>query len=134
MATGKKETAVGTKRNANRTDKGKTPGFIKRASASAKGAPVTESQQINLRSDKDVAISTELAPAVAIALLEQADHGHGQAAPALEPLAAGAVSSDAEGKVRVQLLFENGAVLPVEMTDAAAQALGKGIAKELQRS
>lgn len=87
-----------------------------------------------LRSQKDEAISTELAPAVAIALLQQADHGAGQPAPALEPLAAGAVASGTDGKVRVQLLFENGAVLPVEMTDAAAKALSNGIAKEMEKS
>lgn len=85
------------------------------------------------RSEKDVAIATELAPAVAITLLGQSDHVKGQPAAALEPLAAGAVASDADGKVRVQLLFENGAVLPIEMSDATAAALGKGIAKELHK-
>lgn len=86
------------------------------------------------RSEKDVAISTELAPAVAISLLKQADHGKGASAPALEPLAAGAVESNTDGKLRVQLLFENGAILPVEMTEAAAKALGKGIAEELLKN
>jgi hypothetical protein len=86
------------------------------------------------RSDKDAAIATELAPAVAIALLNQTEHTKGEPAAALEPLAAGAVSSEVDGKLRVQLLFENGAVLPIEMSDDAAAALGKGIAKELKKS
>jgi hypothetical protein len=86
------------------------------------------------RSEKDAAITTELAPAVAIALLEQTHHSKGEGAAALEPLGAGAVASEVDGKLRVQLLFENGAVLPIEMTDAAAQALGKGIAKELKKA
>jgi hypothetical protein len=86
------------------------------------------------RSEKDAAITTELAPAVAIALLKQTHHSKGEPTAALEPLGAGAVASEVDGKLRVQLLFENGAVLPIEMTDAAAKALGKGIAKELQKS
>ena len=146
MATGRKKTAVRVKQNTKGATEHATQHATqhatehatrrgtKRVSAPVKGKPRTQSARSSLRSDKDVAISTELAPAVAIALLEQAHHGSGQPTPALEPLAAGAVSSDADGKVRVQLLFENGAVLPVEMTDAAAQALGKGIAKELQKS
>jgi hypothetical protein len=86
------------------------------------------------RSEKDVAIATELAPAVAIALLGQTDHANGAPTAALEPLAAGAVASQEDGKLRVQLLFENGAVLPIEMTDAAAKALGKGISQELHKN
>ena len=122
MATGEKKAAAGTKRS------------HMAAPSSTRRKPGAKAARGTARSHKDEAISKELAPAVAIALLEQADHGDGQAAPALEPLAAGAVTSDTDGKLRVQLLFENGAVLPVEMTDAAAKALGKGIAKELQKS
>jgi len=33
--------------------------------------------------------------------------------------------------VRVQLMFENGTVLPVEMSADAGAALSKGLAKEL---
>ena len=84
-------------------------------------------------SQTDVAIATELAPAVAIALLNKTEHLDGQAA-ALQPLAAGAVASEVNGKLRVQLLFENGAVLPVELSDKAASALAKGIVKELPKS
>ena len=71
---------------------------------------------------------------MAIALLGEVSQSSGEPAAALEPLAAGAVASDADGKVRVQLLFENGAVLPVEMSKEAAQALGKGIAQELRKA
>ena len=81
-------------------------------------------------SQTDVAIATELAPAVAIALLDKTEHADGHPA-ALQPLAAGAVASEVDGKLRVQLLFENGAVLPVELSDKAASALAKGIVKEL---
>ncbi len=85
------------------------------------------------QSATNVAITTELAPAVAIALLEKTEQAPGAAAPALDCLAAGATPSDIDGKVRVQLMFENGAVLPVEMSNAAGAALSKGLAKELPK-
>lgn len=85
------------------------------------------------RSATNVAIARELAPAVAIALLERTEQPPGAAAPSLECLAAGAAPSENEGKVRVQLMFENGAVLPVEMSNAAGAALSKGLAAEIPR-
>lgn len=85
------------------------------------------------KSATNVAIATELAPAVAIALLDKTDQPSGAAAPALDCLAAGAAPSQTDGKVRVQLLFENGAMLPVEMSNAAGAALSKGLAKELPK-
>ncbi len=85
------------------------------------------------RSATNVAIATELAPAVAIALLDKTEQPAGAAAPALDCLAAGAAPSGTDGKVRVQLLFENGAVLPVEMSNAAGAALSKELAKELPK-
>ena len=85
------------------------------------------------KSATNVAIATELAPAVAIALLNETEHSLGAPAPALDCLAAGAVSSDVDGKVRVQLMFDNGAVLPVEMSSSAGAALAKGLAKELPK-
>lgn len=81
----------------------------------------------------NTAIATELAPAVAIALLDKTEQLPGAAAPALDCLGAGAVSSETDGKVRVQLIFENGAVLPVEMSNAAGAALSKGLAAELPK-
>jgi hypothetical protein len=85
------------------------------------------------RSATNVAIATELAPAVAIALLDKTEQPPGAAAPALDCLAAGAAPSESHGKVRVQLMFENGAVLPVEMSNAAGAALSKGLARELPK-
>lgn len=81
----------------------------------------------------NVAIAKELAPAVAIALLDKTEQPPGAAPPALDCLAAGAAPSETDGKMRVQLLFENGAVLPVEMSTAAAAALSKGLAEELPK-
>jgi hypothetical protein len=85
------------------------------------------------KSATSVAIATELAPAVAIALLDKTEQPPGTPAPALDCLAAGAAPSETEGKVRVQLIFENGAVLPVEMSEAAGAALSKGLAEELPK-
>ena len=83
------------------------------------------------KSDTNIAITTELAPAVAIALLDKTEHAPGDPAPALECLAVAAAPSETEGKVRLQLLFENGAVLPVEMSAEAGMALSKGLSAEL---
>ena len=85
------------------------------------------------RSATNVAIARELAPAVAIALLDKTEQAPGAAAPSLDCLAAGAAPSETEGRVRLQLLFENGAVLPVEMSVAAGAALSKGLAAELPK-
>ena len=85
------------------------------------------------KSATNEAIATELAPAVAIALLDKTEQTPGAAAPALDCLAAGATPSETDGKVRVQLIFENGAVLPVEMSNAAGAALSKGLAEELPK-
>ena len=85
------------------------------------------------QSATNVAIATELAPAVTIALLDKTQQAEGDPAPALECLAAGAVPSETKGKVRVQLMFENGAVLPVEMSVAAGAALSKGLSQELPK-
>lgn len=80
-----------------------------------------------------MAIAKELAPAVAIALLDKTEQPPGATAAALDCLAAGAVSSDTDGKVRVHLMFENGAVLPVEMSNVVGAALSKGLAEELPK-
>ena len=83
------------------------------------------------QSATDLAITTELAPAVAIALLEKTIQLPEAPPPALGCLAAGVSPSEDSGKVRVQLVFENGAVLPVEMSVDAGEALSKGLAEEL---
>ena len=105
-----------------------------KAAPSAKSArPKSAAGKRAKRSATNVAIATELAPAVAIALLDKTEQPPGAAAPALDCLAAGATPSDTDGKVRVQLMFENGAVLPVEMSNAAGAALAKGLAAELPK-
>ena len=78
----------------------------------------------------EIAITTDLAPAVAIALL--ATTARARAArdglePALEVLAAAVVASGNAEKVRLQLLFDKGGVLPVEMPAAAGEALKNGL-------
>ena len=85
------------------------------------------------KSATNVAIATELAPAVAIALLDKTDQPSGAPAPALDVLGVAAAASEIEGNIRVQLMFENGAVLPVEMSVDAAAALSKGLQKELPK-
>ena len=79
---------------------------------------------------KNAAIATELAPAVAIALLEKSEQLPGKPPPALDVLAVGVVPSETDGNVRVQLLFENGSVLPVEMSEAAGSALSDALSDE----
>ena len=110
-----------------------SPSKRSRKSAPAAGAVRSKSAASKRakKSATNVAIATELAPAVAIALLDKTEQSPGAAAPALDCLAAGAAPSETDGKVRVQLMFENGAVLPVEMSNAAGAALAKGLAKEL---
>lgn len=93
-------------------------------------APATSPKQ----NATNVAIATELAPAVAIALLDKTVQAPGAPAPALDVLAAGVSAAEVEGKVRVQLVFENGAVLPVEMSVAAGAALSTGLSNELPKS
>ena len=83
---------------------------------------------------KNAAIATDLAPAVAIALLEKSEQLPGGPPPALDVLAAGVTPSETEGNVRVQLLFENGSVLPLEMSEAAGAALSGGLSDELPKA
>ena len=96
-----------------------------------KSRPKAASSKRAKKSGTTIAIATELAPAVAIALLDKTEQAPGDPAPALEVLAAAAVPSEATGMVRVQLLFDNGAVLPVEMSTEAGLALSKGLSAEL---
>ena len=112
-----------------------TPSKRAKKSATGKGnvrSRSAASQRATI-SATNVAIATELAPAVAIALLEKTEQAPGAAAPSLDCLAAGVTPSETEGKVRVQLMFENGAVLPVEMSTAAGIALSKGLVAELPK-
>lgn len=83
------------------------------------------------KSATNVAIASELAPAVAIALLDKSELAPGAPPAALDCLAAGVSASQTRGKVRVQLMFDNGTILPVEMSIAAGEALSNGLAEEL---
>ena len=85
------------------------------------------------RAATNLAIATELAPAVAIALLDKTVQAPGDPPPALDVLAVGAVPSEITGNVRMQLVFDNGAVLPVEMSAEAGAALSKGLLQELPK-
>ena len=101
----------------------------KKSSGGAK--PASARSRSKAASLKNAVIAHELAPAVAIALLEKSELAPGDPPAALDVLAAGASPSEVAGKVRVQLMFENGTVLPVEMSAAAGAALSVGLASEL---
>jgi hypothetical protein len=109
------------------------PMRTKKKVAPKAGAAKSKSSRVKRtkKSATSIAIATELAPAVAIALLDKTEQAPGAPPPALDCLAAGATPSETEGKVRVQLIFENGAVLPVEMSTAAGAALSKRLSEEL---
>lgn len=96
--------------------------------AGARRKPASKAASLN------AAIATELAPAVALALLEKSEQLPGEPPPALDVLAAGVAPSESRGNVRVQLLFENGTVLPVEMSADAASALSDGLSDELPKA
>jgi len=86
------------------------------------------------RTELEIAITTDLAANMAIALL--ATTAETRAArdglePALDVLAAAVVASGCAEKVRLQLLFDKGAVLPVEVPAEAAKALHRGLQQEL---
>ena len=107
----------------------------KAAKKRATKAAVGSRRKLTLEaSAKNAVIATELAPAVAIALLEKSVQVPGEPPPALDVLAAGVAASETDGNVRVHLLFENGAVLPVEMSDAAGSALSEGLAAKLPKA
>jgi hypothetical protein len=95
--------------------------------AAARDAVRGETASAELQS----AIKSDLAPAVAIAMLAKTDAAPDAPAPALEALAAGASPSTDDGKVRLQVMFENGSVLPIEMSKAAGDALSQGLADAL---
>ena len=77
------------------------------------------------------AIATELAPEVAIALLAKTERLPGSDEPALKPIAAGVSGSEDDDKIRVRLVFENGAVLPIEIPREAGEGLIHGLQDEL---
>ncbi len=78
----------------------------------------------------DAAIATDLAPAVAVALLAKSDHEEESAPPAMQCISAGVSSPNGSGQVRIQFLFENGTILPIELPKAAGDALAKALLGE----
>jgi len=86
------------------------------------------------RTAVEIAIATDLAARVAIELLATTAMARAERdglEPALEVLAAAVVASGCADKVRLQLLFEQGNVLPVEVPVDAAKALQRGLTDEL---
>ena len=84
----------------------------------------------------EIAITTDLAPSVAIALLATTAKARAERdglQPALEVLAAAVVASGSAEKVRLHLLFDKGAVLPVEVPAPAANNLSKDLVAALVR-
>jgi len=77
------------------------------------------------------AISTDLAPASAIAVLAKAETPPEALDAALKPVAAGVTGADDDNKVRVQLMFPDGSLLPVELDRAAGEALAAGLTEAL---
>lgn len=91
----------------------------------------------NERADREIAVTRELAPATALALLAttaKARSGRDGLDPALDVFGAAVVRSSSHEKVRLQLLFDNGAVLPVELNLEAAEALSRGLTEYLGAS
>ena len=83
------------------------------------------------KSKVDIAIAKKLAPAAAIALLDKTEQAPDALAPALDILGAGVSRAEADGKIRVQLAFDGGEILPVEMSAQAGKALAAGLSEEL---
>lgn len=84
------------------------------------------------KSEVDIAIARDLAPAAAIAVLERSPNASHEAAPALDVLAAGVADAVEDGKLRLQLMFDNGSMLPVEMSEEAGKKLEAGLARHRQ--
>jgi hypothetical protein len=90
----------------------------------------TEATVKDQRTELEIAVTAELVPAIALALLAttaQARAARDDLEPALDVLGAAVVPSGSNQNVRLQLLFDKGAVLPLEMTTAAARALFAGL-------
>jgi|KBSMisStandDraft_5_1062788.scaffolds.fasta_scaffold281519_1 hypothetical protein len=88
----------------------------------------------DVRTEVEIAITTDLAPAMALALLSTTAKARAERDgfdPALEVLAIGVVRAAARQRMRMQLLFEKGLVLPLEMSWDAGRALSDGLLAEL---
>jgi hypothetical protein len=88
------------------------------------------------RTELEIAITTDLAPTMAIALLATTSKvraGRDDLDPALECLAADASLSGHDQKLRLKLLFDKGGVLPVEMPIVAGERLSSRLDDVLKR-
>ena len=112
---------------------------VKQVAASPDGSAVIVKAEVALgdsRSEVEIAITTDLAANVAIALLAttaQARAARDGLLPALEVLAAAVVASGSAEKVRLHLLFDKGSVLPIEVPSPAAANLSKDLIAALVR-
>jgi hypothetical protein len=112
---------------------------LKAASPSAAGDAIVLQAQALVAGELqhlDIAIQTDLAPAVAIALLNSTASARSRRQaldPALLCIAAGVAPASTTDNVRIQLLFEAGAVLPVELPRHGAAALLRGLLDEVER-
>ena len=91
----------------------------------------------NQRTEVEIAVTADLAPAMALALLATTARARAlrdELEPALDVLAAAVVRSSSREKLRLQLLFEKGAVLPFELSCDAGQALSDGLVEYLGSS
>ena len=98
---------------------------------SVRGGSTAKVAKQRKKSVVDIAIAQELAPAAAIALLAKTEQAPDSPAPSLDILAAGVSRAEDEGKIRVQLAFDGGEILPVEMSVEAGRALATGLSAEL---
>lgn len=103
---------------------------IKLAGSARRGSTSKPTKE-RKKSQIDIAIAKELAPAAAIALLDRTEKTPDSLPPALDILAAGVSRAGDDDKIRVQLAFDGGEILPVEMSVQAGKALATGLAEEL---
>jgi hypothetical protein len=112
---------------------------VKQVAALPDGSAVVVNAEVVLgdsRSEVEIAITTDLAANVAIALLAttaKARAARDGLLPALEVLAAAVVASGSAEKVRLHLLFDKGAVLPIEVPAPTAANLSRDLIAELVR-
>lgn len=110
---------------------------IKKVAPSEDGSAVvlkTDAVLEDQRTELEIAITTNLAPQVAIALLAttaKARAARDGMEPALDVLAAAVVACGFAEKVRLHLLLHAGDVLPVELTREAATALTRGLVDDI---
>jgi hypothetical protein len=82
------------------------------------------------RTELEIAVTADLAPAMAVALLAttaRARAARDGTEPALDVLGAAVVPLGNEEKVRIQLLFDKRVVLPLEMNVSAWRALAESL-------